>query len=91
MTVKIHGFTIYRISSISTAISISTPVQYIYYLNTNNIDIGVIFIISAPSNSTACRLATLGIMANYCITMIILSIDRIWVVTSKYRGMAVVY
>ena len=74
MTVKIHGFTIYRISSISTAFSISTPVQYIYYLNTNNIDIGVIFISSAPSNSTAYRLATLGIMANYCVMMIILLI-----------------
>ena len=40
----------YRISSINTAFSISTPVRY--YLNTNNIDIVVIFTSSAPLNST---------------------------------------
>ena len=36
----------YRISSINTAFSISTPVRY--YLNTNNIETIVIFISSAP-------------------------------------------
>ena len=58
-----------RISSIITAFLITTPVRY--YLNTNNIDIVVIFISISLSNSTACHFATPGIMANYCVTMII--------------------
>ena len=36
-----------------------------YYSNTNNIDIVVIFISSAPSNSTACYFATPDIIAKY--------------------------
>ena len=52
----------YHISLINTAFSISTPVQY--YFNINNIDI-IIFISSAPSNSTTCHHATPGIMVNY--------------------------
>ena len=59
----------YRVSSINTAFLISTPVQY--YLNTNNIDIVVIFISSAPSNGTTCHFVTPGITANYCVMMII--------------------
>ena len=51
----------YRISLINTAFLISTPVWY--YLNTNNIDIVVIFISSVPLNSTACHFATPGITA----------------------------
>ena len=62
----------YHISLINTAFSFSTPVQY--YLNTNNIDIVVIFINSTPSNSTACHFATLDIMENYHVMMIISSI-----------------
>ena len=54
---------IYRISSINTASSISTPVWY--YSNTNNIEMLVIFISSAPSNSTACHFATPDIIAKY--------------------------
>ena len=55
----------YHISSINTTFSISTPVWY--YMNTNNIDIVVILISSAPSNSTACNFMTPGIAAYYCI------------------------
>ena len=60
---------LYHIFLNNTTFSISTPVQY--YLNTNNIDIVVIFISSAPSNSTTCHFATPGIMANYRVMMII--------------------
>ena len=60
------------ISSINITSSISTPVRY--YLKTNNIDIVVIFISSAPLNSTACRFATPSITAYYRVTMIISSI-----------------
>ena len=58
------------ISLINTTFLISTPVQY--YFNTNNIDI-IIFISSAPSNSTTCHHATPGIMVNYRV-MVTLSI-----------------
>ena len=57
----------YHISLINTAFSISILVRY--YLNTNNIDIVVIFISSAPSNSTACYFVMPGIMANYHVMM----------------------
>ena len=46
-------------SSINAAFLISSPVRY--YLNTNNIDIVVIFISSTPSNSTAYYFANLSI------------------------------
>ena len=59
-------------SLINTTFSISTPVQY--YLNANNIDTVIIFISSAPSNSTACHFTTPGITVNYCVMMIISSI-----------------
>ena len=59
----------HRISSINTVFSISTPVQY--YLNTNNIDIVVIFISSTPLNSIAYHFAILGNTANYRASMII--------------------
>ena len=49
----------YHNSSINAAFLISSPVQY--YLNTNNIDIVVIFISSTPSNSTTCYFANLSI------------------------------
>ena len=62
----------YRISLIKTTILINTPVWY--YLNTKNIDVVVIFICSAPSNSTACHFASPGIMVNYRVTMILSSI-----------------
>ena len=62
----------YHISSINTTFSFSTPVWY--YFNTSNIDIVVIFISSACSNSTVCHFVTPGITANYRVTMIILSI-----------------
>ena len=62
----------YGVSLINTAFSISTPVRY--SLNTNNIDIVVMFISSAPSNGAACHFASVGITANYCVTMIISSI-----------------
>ena len=62
----------YHVSSINTAFLISTPVQY--YLNTNNIDIVVIFISSGPSNSTIYHFVTPGITANYCVMMIMSSI-----------------
>ena len=62
----------YCISSINTVSSISTPVQY--YSNTNNIKMVVIFINSAPSNSTACNFATPNIIANYRVMMEISSI-----------------
>ena len=59
----------YLISSISTVFSINTLEWY--YLNTNNIDVAVIFISSAPLNSTACHFVSPGITANYHVTMII--------------------
>ena len=65
---------IYRVSFINTAFLIGTPVPVLYYLNTNNIDVVVIFISSAPWNITTCHFVTLGITANYCVTMIISSI-----------------
>ena len=74
----------YHISLINTAFSISILVRY--YLNTNNIDIVVIFISSAPSNSTACHFATPGVTANYHVANDDNFIDRIWGVTNKYRG-----
>ena len=68
-TRKIHMHTyIYCISSINIAFSISTLLQY--YFNTNNIDIVVIFISSAPSNSTACHFVSAVIMANYRVIII---------------------
>ena len=45
----------YHISSINTTSSISILG---YYSNTNNIEMVVIFISSAPLNSTACHFAT---------------------------------
>ena len=62
----------YHISSINTASSISTPVQY--YSNKNNIEMVVTFISSASSKSTACHFTTPDIIANYCVTMAISSI-----------------
>ena len=61
-----------RTRTINTAFSFSTPVWH--YLNTSNINIVVIFISSVSSNSTVCHFVTLGIAANYRVTMIILSI-----------------
>ena len=61
----------YHISSINTAFWISTPVWYC--MNTNNIDIAVIFINSTQSNSSAYQFVTPGITVNYCVTMIISS------------------
>ena len=80
LTVKINGFCkllisyyhMYRISSINIASLISTPVQY--YSNTNNIEMVVIFISSAPSNSTACHFVTPDIIAKYHVTMAVSSI-----------------
>ena len=63
----------YRISSINTASSISTPVQY--YSNTNNVEMAVIFISSTPSNRTACYFVTPDIIAKYRVTMVVLSIE----------------
>ena len=60
---------IYHISSINAVFLISIPLRY--YLNTNNIDIVIIFISSTPLNSTACHFVALGITANYCVKMII--------------------
>ena len=77
------SYFIYRISSINTTSSISTPVRY--YLNTNNIDIVVIYISSAPLNSTTCHFATLDIMANYTCNDDNF-IDCNGVLTSKNRG-----
>ena len=62
----------YHISSINTIFSISTPARYC--LTTNNIDIVIIFISSAPSSSTACHFVTPCITANHCVTMITLLI-----------------
>ena len=71
-TRKIHMHTyIYCISSITITFLISTSVRY--YLNTNNIDVVVIFISSTPSNSTTCHFVSPVIKANYCVTMITLS------------------
>ena len=61
-----YVFKDYRISSTNTTSSISTPVQY--YSNTNNIDMVVIFISSAPLNSTTRHFATLDIIAKHCVT-----------------------
>ena len=68
-------FNIYRISLINITFLISTPVRY--YLNTNNIDIVVNFISSAPLNSTTYHFVTPGIMANYHVTMISMIIFKL--------------
>ena len=57
----------YHASLFNTASSISTSVRY--YSNTNNIDMVVIFISSAPSNSTTYHFATPDIIAKYHVTM----------------------
>ena len=57
-----------RISLINTTSLIRIPVWY--YLNTNNIDIVVIFISSTPSNNTACHFAILDITTSYRVTII---------------------
>ena len=75
----------HRISSINTAFLISTPMQY--YSNTNNIEIVVIFISNAPSNSTACHFMTLDIIAKYYVTMAVSSIVfRVIMSSYKERG-----
>ena len=62
----------YRISSINATFLISTSVCY--YLNTNNIDIVVIFISSVPWNSTACHFVTPGTTAHHRVMIIVSSI-----------------
>ena len=62
---------VYCICLINTVSMICTPVQH--YLNKKNIEIVLTFISNAPSNSTACHLATPNITANYCVMMVVSS------------------
>ena len=83
-------YCMYHISSINTTSSISTPVRY--YSNINNIEMVVIFISNAPSNSTACHFATPDIIAKYRVTMAVsLIVFQVIMNSCKERGKMYIY